>query len=102
MTLREKQSKFVWMLGRLISYANSRGYELTFGHAERCVNCPTGHVTSLHKKRLAMDLNLYIDGEYQTGTRGHDVLHHYWETIGGAPMIKNDANHYSLEHEGMR
>lgn len=101
MTLREKQSKFVWMLSQLITYAYSMGYELTLGHAERCADCPTGHIMSNHKKRLAIDLNLFIDGEYQTGSRGHDTLHHFWESIGGAPMIRNDANHYSLEHDGM-
>jgi len=90
------------MVGELLSYAHSLGYELTFGHAERCTDCHTGHYNSLHKKRLAIDLNLFIDGEYQAGDRGHDKLHRYWESIGGAPMIRNDANHYSVEWDGMR
>ena len=102
MSLREKQSKFVWMVGQLITYAHTLGYELTFGHATRCQDCPTGHVKSLHKERLAIDLNLFIDGEYQRGSRGHEILHHFWESLGGSPMIPGDANHYSLEHNGMR
>ena len=102
MTLREQQSKFVWMVTKLLTYAHSLGFEVTFGHAERCTDCKTGHYNSLHKKRLAIDLNLFIDGEYQTGSRGHDTLHHFWESIGGAPMIRNDANHYSVEWDGMR
>lgn len=90
------------MVGQLIQYADSLGYELTFGHALRCPDCPTGHIKSLHKQRLAIDFNLFIDGEYQTGTRGHKVLHDFWDSIGGAPMIEGDANHYSVEHNGQR
>jgi hypothetical protein len=101
MTLREKQSEFVRMVGLLIEYAYNNGYELTFGHAMRCVDCPTGHKHSLHKKRLAVDLNIFRNGEYLTDGSGHRQLHQYWSMLGGATSIGKDLNHYSMEHEGM-
>ena len=101
MTLREKQSKFVVMLALLIRRANALGYELTLG----CGRCqlPGHHMkNSLHYSGLAQDLNLFKDGVWLKDGTGHDVLHDYWEALGGAKMIPGDANHYSLEHEGRR
>ena len=101
MTLREKQSKFANMVAALILYAQAEGYEVTFGHAMRCQDCPTGHAKSLHKQRLAIDLNLFKDGEYLTDGSGHRLLHRWWSMMGGGEPIKNDLNHYSIPHDGM-
>lgn len=99
MTLRQKQSKFVRMVADLIQYAYSQGYEMTFGDAY----ATTGHMAnSLHYERLAIDLNLFKDGKWLADGTGHDVLHDYWDSIGGAKRIPNDPNHYSLEHNGRR
>jgi len=100
MTLRQKQSKFVLMVARLIDFADSHGYELTFGDAY----ATTGHMeNSLHGKRLAIDLNLFQDGVFLTTTEAHLPLGEYWESIGGSWGGRfNDGNHYSLEHNGAR
>jgi len=97
LSLREKQSVFVRMVGDLIVYAYQGGYEFTFGDAW----AHDGHKRgSNHYIKLAIDLNLFENGEYLTGNEGHDTLHDYWDSLGGAPKIEGDENHYSVEHEG--
>jgi hypothetical protein len=99
--LREKQSKFVQMVSRLIEYAYSLpGVELTFGDAM----ATTGHMKgSLHYIRLAIDLNLFVNGEYRTDTESYEPLGKFWESIGGSWGGRfGDGNHFGLEHEGRR
>jgi hypothetical protein len=99
MTLRQKQSKFALMVAELILWAHDQGYELTFGEAWR-IGDPR-----LHGKRLAIDLNLFINGKYQTSTEAHRPLGEKWKRMGGSwggDFKKPDGNHYSLEHGGVR
>jgi hypothetical protein len=103
MTLRQKQSKFSVMAARLILHAESIGYEVTLGDAYRDPRCPYGSETSLHKKRLALDINLFRDGVYLPRTEDHLELGLFWESIGcswGGRFM--DGNHYSLAHDGMK
>ncbi|MBF0100732.1 MAG: M15 family metallopeptidase [Desulfobacterales bacterium] len=103
MTLGEKQRKFVKMVGQLILFAYNQGYELSFGHALRCQDCVTGKSNSLHKSKLAIDLNLFKDEKLLTQTADHTFLGEYWESIGGTWGGRfGDGNHYSLEHNGMK
>lgn len=100
MTLREKQSLFVKLVAQLINWAYEQGYELTFGDAY----ATSGHIpNSNHYIRLAIDLNLFKDGKYQTDTEAHRPLGEYWESLH--PLCRwggrfRDGNHYSLEHNG--
>ncbi len=63
-----------------------------------------GHPRSAHKNRLAIDLNLFRDGEYLSATEDHRPLGEWWERQhelcrwGGR---FDDGNHYSLFHEGV-
>lgn len=100
MSLREKQSKFVRMVGLLIFYASSLGLELTFGDAW----AQSGHKhNSLHYDRLAIDLNLFKAGEYMISTEDHRKLGEFWELIGGSwGGHYDDGNHYSLEYQGRK
>lgn len=95
MSIRKKQSKFVFMIAILIIYAYFKGYELTFGDAW----AKTGHSdNSFHYKRLAIDLNLFIDGVYQTETEAHEPLGKFWKMLGGTwggDFKRKDGNHYS-------
>lgn len=102
MTLGQKQRRFTLMVAELIQYAYSMDYEMTFGDAYRDPRAPYGHPDSNHRKRLAIDLNLFKDGEYLKDGVHHAILHDYWDMIGGAERISNDMNHYSLEWRGMR
>jgi len=94
--LSNKQIKFTKMVGQLIEYAYSKKYSLTFGEAY----ARTGHCKdSLHYKRLAIDLNLFINGKYMTKTSDHLPLGEFWESLGGTwggRFKKADGNHYSL------
>ena len=100
MTLRQKQSKFVRMVADLIIWAYDNGYEMTFGDAY--VSTRTGHKkNSLHYDRLAVDFNLFKDGEWLQSSEEHKPLGEYWEGRGGAWGGRfNDGNHYSLAHGG--
>jgi len=101
-TLREKQSQFVKMVARLIEFAYSNGYELTFGDAYRG-DCQ-GHMdNSLHYIRLAIDLNLFRDGKYLQKTSNYLQLGEFWERIGGTWGGRfDDGNHFSLAHNGRK
>ncbi|HDT7442019.1 TPA: M15 family metallopeptidase, partial [Escherichia coli] len=90
MNLSEKQQLFAVMIADLIHWAQEHGYRLTFGEAYRtpeqaALNAKTGKGirNSLHTLRLAVDFNLFINGEYQTDTDAYRPLGEYWESIGG-------------------
>ncbi|MFH8134195.1 M15 family metallopeptidase [Pantoea osteomyelitidis] len=112
MKLSEHQRKFTRMIGRLITWAYGNGYELTFGEAYRTpeqaqLNARQGKgiANSLHTRRLAVDFNLFIDGEYQTDSAAYEPLGKYWESIGGSwggRFSKPDGNHFSLAYQGVQ
>lgn len=111
MTLGSKQRKFTLMIAQLIQWAYEQGYELTVGDAYRDPRLHGqvgeskgyGSDVSLHKQRLAMDLNLFKDGKFLTSTEDHKPLGEKWESMGGSWGGRfNDGNHYSLEHEGRK
>lgn len=58
---------------------------------------------SLHGERLAVDLNLFITGVYQTQTEAYRPLGEKWESLGGTwggRFSAPDGNHFSIAHEG--
>lgn len=117
MTLGQKQRAFTRCVGKLIEFAYRRGYELTFGDAYRDPRAfgkigekkGYSHPSSVHKYRLAVDLNLFRDGQYLSRTEDHTPLGEFWERMGeveGLPLRWGgrfkDGNHYSLEHGGVK
>ena len=94
--LRQKQTEFAKAVARLIDAAFVLGYEVTLGDAYRDPRCPYGAKNSAHKKRLAIDLNLFKDDRYLTRTKDHKKLGKYWESIGGiwGGRRWSDGNHY--------
>jgi hypothetical protein len=110
MKLREQQSLFVKLVGQLIEHAYASGYELSFGEAWRTpeqakINAQSGKgiANSLHCDRLAIDLNLFRDGEFLATTEAHRPLGEWWEKQH--PLARwggrfKDGNHYSLERGG--
>lgn len=105
MTLGQKQREFTRMLGLLNVYAYSIGYELTLGRgavSAAANKADGGHKASLHLLKLAQDYNLFKDDEYLTDGTGHDVLHDYFDRLGGSKRIAKDLNHYSYPHGNMR
>ena len=103
MRLGKKQELFSRLMVKLYLKAFELGYEIRGGHLLRCEDCPTGRKTSLHKSKLAIDLNLFRDGVYLKETENHKELGEYWESLGGSWGGRfNDGNHYSLAHNGKR
>ena len=111
MSLREKQSVFALLIAQLIVwiYDFHEGWEVTL--AEGSVNSRRReffHMRgSLHRKRLAQDLNIFIDGKWIS-----DGSHPAWLEIGerwekmhslarwGGHFRHKDSNHFSLHHDG--
>jgi len=105
--LGDKRRLFTEKIAHLILYAISLGYGVALGrgYASVAANAAEGgHPKSLHLDGLAQDLHLYdnVTGAYITDGKGHDILHDYWDALGGAERISNDMNHYSWPHRGMR
>ena len=106
MSLGQDQRDFTKAIATLITWAYEHGYEITFGdayrdprlHGEFGEKVSYGNAKSFHKKRLAIDLNLFRDGKYLTKTSDHQVLGQMWEAMGGTwggRFAKKDGNHYS-------
>lgn len=113
MSLGEKQRLFVRYVGMLINFAYKQGFEFTFGDAYRSpeqalanVKAGTGIANSLHCQRLAVDLNLFLKGQYITNSDAYKPLGEYWESLDplcrwGGRFKKPDGNHFSITHEGV-
>lgn len=112
-TLRRAQHDFARLVPRLLDRAFELGYEVTLGDAYRDprlhgalgVRKSYSHPKSAHKVRLALDLNLFRDGEYLETTEDHRELGAWWERQH--PLARwggrfDDGNHYSLEWDGVR
>ena len=125
MKLLEKQFLFTRNISRLIRYAYNLSDEfdgfipeaheelevtLTFGraHASEAANrADKGIKGSCHTMRLAVDFNLFVNGEYMKGD--HWVWHalgKYWVSLDrdnnrwGGNFRSRDYNHFSMRHGG--
>lgn len=112
MSLRQLQSDFARLVPRLIDKAFELGYEVTLGdayrdprlHGNMGTRLGYGHPRSAHKIRLALDLNLFKDGEFLEGSEAHKELGEWWEQQH--PLARwggrfNDGNHYSFFYQGI-
>lgn len=94
------QTEFSVCVAKLILYCVECGYNLTLGDAYRDPRVSYGHPNSAHRKRLAIDLNLFKDGKFLQDTIEHKFLGNYWKTLH--PLARwggdfRDGNHYSFE-----
>ncbi len=92
------------MTVHLLAKLHELGYEFTYGSAH--VVDGRGHSkNTLHKDKLALDINLFRDEVYLTETDDHLPLGEYWESLGGSwggRFKAKDGNHYSLKYQGRR
>ena len=104
MSLGTDRREFTSKLAVLIQYAEALEYGVAIDFVKRCEECPVGHKNSLHKKGLAVDLNLYdADNNYLSSGEEHKALHDFWDDLGGNKRIANDMNHYSYgDYGGVR
>lgn len=115
MNLIEKQKAFPGLLCLLFLKAKELGYEITLGEAYRPPEMAQiyfsqgkGILHSLHTSRLAIDLNLFKDGKLLSQKEDYAPLGKYWESLSTAELTCawggtfNDADHFSIAHEGRK
>jgi hypothetical protein len=112
MTLREKQSLFARLIARLLLRAYHTGFEVTLGEAWRPKVTADAYAakgigikSSLHRSRLALDINLFKNGKYLTSTESYKNLGIWWEKQDelcrwGGRFKRRDGNHFSITHGG--
>lgn len=105
MTLRQKQSIFLLNVSKLIQFAFDNDYELTSGELYRTNDQQLLYfhgcglkkeksglkliktirrsktMNSKHLLKLAVDLNIFIDGKYKTDKESFKPLAEYWKTL---------------------
>ncbi len=109
MTLREKQSIFLLNVSKLIQWAFTQGYELTGGellrtHEQQAIHLKNGKTKvkiSKHQKKLAIDLNLFINGVYQRNNEAYKPLAEYWKSLHANNRAGYDwgwdGNHFEMK-----
>ena len=113
--MSELQQEFAQSAAKLIQKAAELGYGVTIGEAWRspeqaALNAShgTGIAHSLHTDRLAIDLNLFKDGEYLTTPEPYIELGTWWKTLGPAYRFGGDFehlkdyDHFSISPDGVR
>ena len=102
MSLGHEQEEFARDLGILIGWYYGQGYRVRMGD----VFAHDGHKdNSQHYKKLAADLNLFLDEKFLTKTKDHVAGGTFWESIdpknrwGGR---YKDGNHYERIEGGWR
>lgn len=90
--LSEKQAEFSHKLGVFLVWIYSHpGWGVTLGEANRPIEMQRIYIEqgkswtfgSKHLKRLAIDLNLFIDGKYTKRFKDYQPLGRMWEMLGG-------------------
>lgn len=116
MSLSKQQRDFMFALGNFLCWVYEKTpYEVTGGDLFRDPRLfgnygekeGYGHPKSNHKLRLAIDLNLWKDGEYVSDPEEYRILGEKWEEMGGGwggrfgveskdydTKIGWDANHF--------
>jgi hypothetical protein len=114
MGLSAEQRAFAVDVAHLILWGGTRGYEFSLGEAYRPPETAElyakegrGLAHSLHMIRLAIDLDLFIGGEYQTVSEVYRPLGDFWKSLSpenawGGDFTKPDGNHFSRSYEGLR
>jgi hypothetical protein len=121
MSLSKTQQEFALAIAQLINFSHAIGVQLTFGdayrdprlHGARGEKKGYGARNSCHKLRLAVDFNVFVDGEFITDGEHekYKMLGEEWEMMHplarwGGRFSKGksagDANHFSFEYNGFK
>jgi hypothetical protein len=105
--LVDRQAKFLLSACKLIEYATSLGYQVTGGELERTqeqaalyVKQGKGILNSLHCQRLAIDLNMYLNGMLKADKKSLELVGKYWESLGGTWggrfKAYDDSRHFEM------
>lgn len=108
------QQQFAQDAAKLIQYAPTIGCDVTFAEAWRTpqqaqwdADHGTGIGCSLHIQRLAVDLNVIVNGVYQPDDSlgFYKKLGDFWKSLGpdhywGGDFQRVDADHFSISPDG--
>lgn len=113
-SLGARQQRFARLTVRLFQEIERQGFTWTYGdafrdprvHGEQGVKLGYGEALSAHKQRLAIDINLFKNGVYQTDTEAHRQFGDWWlaqdpDCRWGGNFTKPDGNHYSMIYKGI-
>jgi hypothetical protein len=113
MTLGEAQRLFASRVPRLIDRIYDMGYECSIGdvfrdarvHGKFGEKVGYSAAESVHKLKLAVDLNLFKDGKYLSSTEAHRSFGEYWVGLDPENHVWggdwDDGNHYSFRFWGV-
>lgn len=122
MTLLEKQTLFVETVGKFLRYAHeyaaAHGMRISLDEAYRPPETAAlyaqqgrGIASSLHTKKLAIDLNLIEplpNGRSRMASAAmYDALGSFWKSLHelccwGGDFRRPDARHFSITHGGVK
>ena len=109
MKLSRKQGIFLLNVSKLIQYVSEQGWWVTGGELLRTKeqqkiyfeNGKSKTMRSKHRSKLAIDLNLFVDGEYQTKKEPYKPLADYWKSLHQNNVAGYDwgwdANHFEMK-----
>jgi hypothetical protein len=105
----ERRAIFTENAARLILWGEEQGYRLTMGEVYRTPEQAAiyaakgiGIKDSLHSKGLAVDFNLFINGEYRKDSESHARVGAAWEALHPANRWGGrwgDCNHYEMREK---
>lgn len=110
-SLEDEQEVFSLNIAKLIEYIYKNKHSCTIGEAYRTEEQSLiyakegkGIVNSLHRKRLAVDLNIFTNtGKYLSKTEDYKPFGIYWESLhpknrwGGRFKTIPDGNHFEMK-----
>ena len=109
------QNEFVKTVVRFLTWLDINGYVVTFGEAYRppwaCkvyAENGQGIEDSLHTERLALDLNIFKNGNLLTSVEDLKIVGEVWEGFStqelvfnwGGRFLRTDADHFSMSIPG--
>ena len=114
MKLSEAQREFSLTFAKFVLKSYRKGYEITLGEAWRTpeqaeiyAKKGIGIKSSVHRKRLAVDINLFVNGQLTWDVEHYRVLGELWKTMHplarwGGDFKGRDAVHFSFEWRGVK
>lgn len=113
--LEKKQAVFSKKFLQLLDWLFSHGYDVTLGEAWRSEETAEwnaehglGVSNSLHRIRLAVDLNLFRNGVLLRENSDYLPAGVFWESLSDGNYLFcwggrfGDADHFSISHNGVK
>ena len=115
MSLNSKQARFTYKIAKLIVLCKEDydidliGAELyrTKEQAEIYAASGKGILSSVHRKKLALDMFIYKDGTISWDNEDYRIVGELWKNMDadarwGGDFKGRDSVHFSFEHNGVK